>query len=254
MDDAGAEQWLEIGAPDKAKSIALLTDGLELDRVLEIGCGTGAVLARVIQSGTGKSFFACEPSRVLCDLAQGHEYGAAVSIECALFEESSFFAQHFDLIILTHVLEHTVNPSQLLNYCLERSRYVLVEVPLEGTASGNVRAWIRRVLTRRHRTTNSAGHIQFFSGHDLEHLVRWTGGSVLRKRAYFPLQTYRAMTSQGTPLRRAYCRAWIAAHRVAGDEITTRLYYGHYAVLMTRFRHAGPGGPHPAYWGPGRVT
>jgi len=43
------DAWLSIGAVDKAMSVEQLARDLRIKSVLEVGCGTGAVLAEIIR-------------------------------------------------------------------------------------------------------------------------------------------------------------------------------------------------------------
>jgi len=245
------DKWLEVGASEKALSVQMLAAGLRPASLLEVGCGTGAVLDRLVASGISGQYAGCEPSRPLFEVARSRVYAAPVEVECATFETSSFADRTFDLIVLTHVLEHVIDPARLLVDCLSRSRHVVVEVPLEGTLSGELRARLRRLITRRPRTANSAGHIQFFSSRDLEHLVRWCGSEIVASRTYYPRRTYEFCARRSGLSRRAYYLLLLGMHRLAGDRVMAALHYGHRAVLVRTISVDGlPNIAHPLYWGP----
>jgi SAM-dependent methyltransferase len=242
------DAWLSIGAGEKAKSVEQLAGDLGIESVLEVGCGTGAVLAELIQIGIGSTYAACEPSPELCAHARARRYEADVDVRCETFDASGFERDRWDLIVLSHVLEHTEDPSALMAQILAAARFVIVEVPIEGTRMGALRSWLRHVVTGRPRTDNAAGHVQFFSVADVPRLVHWAGGRVLRTRAYFPSATYRHMANEAVGWRRAYYRAWILAHRLLGPRLLTELYYGHLAVLAGPRRFDGQRDPHPLFW------
>ena len=42
------DKWLEVGASEKALSVQMLAAGLRPASLLEVGCGTGAVLDRLV--------------------------------------------------------------------------------------------------------------------------------------------------------------------------------------------------------------
>jgi SAM-dependent methyltransferase len=244
------DEWLSIGAVDKATSVEHLARGLSITSVLEVGCGTGAVLAEIIRRGIGSEYGACEPSAELFAQARARGYEADVDLRCATFDGSQFDRRRWDLIVVSHVLEHTDDPATLLAQVLEAAQFVIVEVPIEGTLMGRLRSLLRRAVTGRMRSDNAAGHIQFFSVKDVRRLVHWTGGRVLGSRSYFPRTTYRHMASRAAGWRRAYYGAWTIADRVFGARLLTQLYYGHLAVLTT---HRTPGeevGGHPLFWRP----
>jgi len=246
------DAWLSIGAVDKATSVEQLARNLGIRSVLEVGCGTGAVLAEIVRRGIGSEYGACEPSPELFAHANARTYQADVDLRCGTFGGSAFDQRPWDLIVVSHVLEHTYDPAALVVQVLTAARYVIIEVPIEGTRMGRLRSRLRRAVTGRRRTDNAAGHIQFFSVPDVHRLVHWAGGRVLMTRMYFPESTFRHMASEAAGWRRAYYRAWAIANRVLGPRLVLHLYYGHFAVLVGQRR---PGddraGPHPLFWYPG---
>jgi 2-polyprenyl-3-methyl-5-hydroxy-6-metoxy-1,4-benzoquinol methylase len=102
--------WLAVGAPEKASSIERLTDGLGITTLLEVGCGTGAILQELARRPAGREYAGCEPSGALFERARSRRYGVEVDLRCATFEESGFADRQWDLIVLSHVLEHTPTP------------------------------------------------------------------------------------------------------------------------------------------------
>ena len=165
----------------------MLAEGLGICSVLEVGSGTGAILAQLDSISFAEHYYACEPAE---DLARYMVDAVPISrlrqIEISRLDESSFRDKRFDLVVLSHVLEHLDSPAELLAQCLRIGDYVLVEVPLEGSVGGNSRAWIKEKLMNTSRSNNSAGHIQYFSLQDVNKMIRWTGGDIVRKRLYTP--------------------------------------------------------------------
>jgi SAM-dependent methyltransferase len=245
------DTWLSIGAIDKATSVEHLARGLRIESVLEVGCGTGALLAEIIRRRIGTEYAACEPSPELYAHAHARSDLADVDIRCGTFAGSAFDKRRWDLIVVSHVLEHMHDPSALVVQVLAAARYVIIEVPIEGTRMGGFRSLLRRAITGRRRTDNAAGHIQFFSGPDVRRLVHWAGGRVTATRPYFPAATYRHMASGAGGLKRTYYSAWIVADRVLGSRLITHLYYGHLAVLAgQRSLDYDQDDPHPLFWHP----
>lgn len=245
------DAWLAVGAQEKASSVKRLVHGLRVASVLEIGCGTGAILAELARTEVGHEYAGCEPSRALFEQARSRRYAVDVDLRCATFEESGFADRRWDVVVLSHVLEHTSDPAALLARVLGASQYLVIEVPLEGTWAGGVRGKLRRALTGRARTDNAAGHIQFFSAVDVHRMVAWSGGRVLRSWTYFPSATYRSMRRDATGWRRLYYGVAIASARAIGSRLMSHVYYGHYAVLATPRVHGDERVvPHPLFWHP----
>ena len=180
------DAWLSVGAPDKASNVAHLTRDLRIDSVLEVGCGTGAVLAEMIRRKIGSEYAGCEPSVELFSHARSRTYGTGVDLRCETFEGSGFDKRCWDLVVLSHVLEHTPDPAALLVRVLPAARYVVIEVPLEGTRMSGVRSLVRQVVTGHRRTDNAAGHIQFFSAVDIRRLVYGAEGTSCGAARAFP--------------------------------------------------------------------
>jgi SAM-dependent methyltransferase len=244
------DDWCTLGAREKALSVTTLAADRGVRDVLEIGCGTGAVLAELDELAFGDRYWACEPMAVLCDLAKAKTIQRIVDISCTTFDEQTFAGQRFDLIILSHVLEHVLNPAELLSLALRRGRYVIVELPIEANVTGNLRSALRRRLTGRPRTVNAAGHIQFFSRADAKNLVRWSGGQVLDTRLYFPTRAHEAMRHSASGPRRLYLDGVSGVGRIVGRRALARLYYGHFALLAQQREQFEMEWGHPLFWRP----
>jgi SAM-dependent methyltransferase len=222
-------EWLMIGGREKARSVSSLTRGLSISSVLDIGSGTGAVLNYLDEMNFGEEYFALEPSASEMNFMLRHARPTKLKdAQSSLLEASDFATRHFDLAILSHVLEHVDAPASLLGRAIAIADYVVVEVPLEGNAGGNIRAALKETFTHRSRLNNPAGHIQFFSTKKLEELVHWCGGEILQRRLYVP--PYHSYTHSRT--KRVYHRTTDTVGKVLGDERWARLYHGHYAVLV----------------------
>ncbi len=224
-------RWLQVGAAEKARSVMELAHDLPHDTILEIGSGSGAVLESLAASQFGSSYFAVEPSQPLFDYMVSDAGIPGLVAENRLFDESSFVDRRFDVVILSHVVEHLIAPADLILQASRVSNAVIIEVPLEGSLVGNLRAAIRRSVTRRERERNRAGHINFFSRQDLDKLVSWCGLEVRARRIYHPSAQLRFQLAGGGTLTRATSRLSLAAAGIIGDENWARAYYGHYAVL-----------------------
>lgn len=228
-------QWRLVGALEKANSIMLLTRGLNIRTVLEIGAGTGAVLEQLDANGYAEEYYAIEPSE------EAHRYmrdrnriSRLVESDTATLEKSRFRQQLFDLVVLSHVLEHVEQPARLLSEALRIGSLVLLEVPLEGNWAGNVRAILKSRITGVPRENNAAGHVQFFSRSDVNKLVHWCGGTVVRSRVYVPRAQMKAAQFAVPRVRRVYSRLTYALSVVAGDLLWSTIYHGHYAALVRR--------------------
>ncbi len=109
-----------------------LEENIDLSRVgsiLEIGAASGYNLSLY---KNGRNILGIEPSARNCELAKKN-YG--VDMFCGMFNEFVEFVEHdskdkFDLIFLSMVLEHIVNPKQFINDLKKmNNKYMFIEVP-----------------------------------------------------------------------------------------------------------------------------
>ncbi len=214
--------WHRIAAREKAESISRLAPA-GTETVVEIGCGSGAVLEELDRLGFAECYWACEPTPELFEAIPRERISRLGEAVEATFDEA-FEGRSFDLAILTHVVEHVRAPATLIAEAMDRARFVVIEVPIEDNVAGRARGTIKRMLGQR-RLDNPSGHVQFFSRRTARALVHHAGGSVLAERAYFPYAPVAASTEHG------YQRAVLAAAHI---EWVGRRYYEHFAMLAGR--------------------
>ncbi|MFQ3452225.1 class I SAM-dependent methyltransferase [Bradyrhizobium sp. UFLA01-814] len=166
---AQERDWRRVCAVDKADHIAGLLGpaAAKVGNVLEVGCGTGAVLARLSAIGVGRDFTGID----VIDPATNLEIDGAAS---APFRWSSYdgatipFADgSFDLVYASHVLEHVPEPRALLYELARVSRdFIYVEVPCELHA---------RTSRGALQSTLDIGHINFYTPDTFRLLLETVG-------------------------------------------------------------------------------
>lgn len=117
-DGDGLQRWLE---PD-----SLIAD-INPGSMLEIGCGTGDVLA--YWRSKGWEVFGIEPSDSACRIAR-EDYGLDV-LQTTL-EDAEIDSNQFDLILFDNVFEHLQRPFNALSTCrdlLAPGGHVVIESP-----------------------------------------------------------------------------------------------------------------------------
>jgi ubiquinone/menaquinone biosynthesis C-methylase UbiE len=243
--------WLTAGAVDKVDSIEALTAGIPISSVVEIGAGTGAILSELDKRAFAARYVAIEPASQMAAFLKEHT--TATRLECVIdstLADADLTGQRFDLAILSHVLEHVAAPSVLLAEALAVARYVVAEVPLEGNWNGNLRSMLKERLTKRPRIDHLAGHVHFWSRSEFKAVVDAAGGTIRRERLYAPAMKP-APSDSAALLPRMRRTATRQARALAGSWVWSRLYHGHYAVLIERavftkgervqelYRHAG---------------
>jgi SAM-dependent methyltransferase len=127
-------QWRELSARGKAEHVIELCARERIDprRVVEIGCGDGALLAELRSRGFGSELQGVELSHEAARMARDRGFQVEVFDGGRLPADD----RSFDLAVLSHVLEHVHEPAPLLREAARVAGCAVVEVPLEANASG----------------------------------------------------------------------------------------------------------------------
>ena len=97
----------------------------KVQNIIEIGAASGYNLSLYVEKGV----YGVEPSAVNCISAK-KRYG--IEMFCGMFDEFlvSKSEQSYDMIFLSHVLEHIVNPFDFIKECKQiNNHYMFIEVP-----------------------------------------------------------------------------------------------------------------------------
>jgi len=144
--------------------------------VLDVGCSSGMLLQ---ENAAADELVGFEPDEEMCKTARRILPGHA-SIRNSLFQPGEFSENRFDLITISHVLEHVVDPvgtvSELVRL-LKPGGVLFIEVPHESDAT------VRHLVNSR-----PAGfmHLLFFSADSLQAVVERAGGAVLSAACFGP--------------------------------------------------------------------
>lgn len=145
----------------------------ERARVLDVGCGTGAVTLRATH-GKGNDIVGVEPDVVRAGVAQSR----GLKIICGVLDEDLVATlESFDVILLSDVIEHVAAPSELLDLAtraLAKEGVILASVP-------NVAHWTVRfgLLFGRFDYASvgimDATHLRWFTMKSLQRLFEARG-------------------------------------------------------------------------------
>lgn len=167
--------WRALGAREKLGSLKALCAPTPLGRVLELGAGDGAISALMDEEGF------CERLCALDISSSGVERLKARGLkrleEARVFDGVSvpYPDRSFDLVVLSHVVEHLEHPRQLLYEAARVGRRVFVEVPLEDT----------RALSRLY-IPDRVGHINVYTHRSARRLIQTCGLTIEAERLYTP--------------------------------------------------------------------
>src|ERR1700722_1889004 len=228
-------KWLEYGAVEKANSISELMDRNDIrpHSLLELGCGTGAVIVECERRGLAQEYTAVDYSQEAVHYLRSR--APAINCVTADITDAGFILNDtFDVIVLSHVLEHLEEPLSFLRAIRDRFhfKHLIVEVPLEDLPVPRVKGWFRD------RNKNPAGHVQFFTATTITKLVDSAGFEIMDHRRFVPRlfpESFRfaCENNKATKLRTAYklCTTCYLP-RLLGP-IWQQLWYAHYAVLCS---------------------
>jgi methionine biosynthesis protein MetW len=142
-------------------------------RVLDVGCGTGALTLRATRD-KGNEVVAVEPDPTRADVARSR----GLKVICGVLDEAFVATEGpFDVIIFSDVIEHVAAPSQLLDLAsraLKPSGVIIASVP-------NVAHWtvrLRLLFGRFDYATvgiMDATHLRWFTRKSLQRLFHACG-------------------------------------------------------------------------------
>ncbi|HEU5408920.1 MAG TPA: class I SAM-dependent methyltransferase [Nitrospira sp.] len=126
-------QWRLVGAEGKADHVIDLCsrNGFVPGSLLEVGAGDGAILTWLGKKSFCKAMHAVEISQSGVRVIVDQRIPGLVS--CQLFDGYSlpFKDESFDLVILSHVLEHVEYERALLREVARISKYQIIEIPMD---------------------------------------------------------------------------------------------------------------------------
>lgn len=187
VDDGGAGRTPGEGSRrDQLHWLRHSLGGLFGLRVLEIGCYDGYLLSLLEAEGAVGT--GVEPSHAAAEFAREHR---GLDVRTGLLEEVSLPESRFDLIVMSHVLEHVRDPRATLERChklLRDGGMLFVEVP--------------NVLRPRVESAVdffTFDHLFHFSPATLSRLARRAGFERLRCDEEFPFPAFRWLGRASVP-------------------------------------------------------
>lgn len=197
-----AGSWRSLCARGKADHVTRLCAraGLAHERVLEVGCGDGAILGWLAAGDFAPTLDGCELSEAAVALAAARPgVGEVRAIDAGTLPYES---AGYDLGILSHVLEHVHEPAALLRETARVCTAVILEVPLEDNVSA------KRPEKRAHAL--EIGHLQRFSRAQMHRVVADAGLRVSAELSDpLPREVHRFWADGAAAKRRADAR-WLA--------------------------------------------
>ena len=151
-------EWRRLGAIDKTANILALCRNVPHATVLEIGAGNGAILENLTAQSFAREYRALDIASAGVEQIRGKRIPGLV--EAATFDGycTPYADDQFDLVILSHVVEHVEHPRLLLYEAARVGKRLFVEVPLEDNARlanefvfdhvGHINVYSRKTMRR----------------------------------------------------------------------------------------------------------
>lgn len=175
----------------KTKVILELCNDLKIEKVVDIGAGLCDILFLLNKSNFGSEYYALEVSPSAVQFIRSNVSIPRLKAVYLLDTNDTRFPDNFfDLGILSHVVEHAVEPAKLLRETLRICTFAIMEVPLENSLTSNIYEWLVEKRTQQKRKDNPIGHINFFNKQTISNLIVSCNGIILRDRNYRLWKTF----------------------------------------------------------------
>ena len=168
--DKSETAWRELCASRKADNIVNCCKGINFNRVLEIGAGEGAILQNLSNRKFSKELYALEISSSGVKNIKDRNIFGMKDISTFDGYNTNFKDKFFDLVILSHVVEHVEHPRLLLYAANRISKYVFVEVPLEDNYS-----------IKKNFLFNKVGHLNYYNPTTIRFLLQSSGFDIVKE-------------------------------------------------------------------------
>lgn len=234
QDLCGQAEWLQRGAIEKANSIEVLlrAKGIRPKTLVDLGCGTGAVIIECQRRNLAENYIAIDYSSEAIEYLKQNSSGIQ-PIVADISDPSTFFPE-CDVLILSHVIEHLEHPQEFLRKVHNfQFSYLIAEVPLEDLPGGKLKALFSD------RTRNSAGHVQFFTAKSFRQLLMSGGFRILEVRRFVPIldsDTINLVCKQNEFGLLRQIRMKVTAHYLLPllSPVWSQVYYAHFAALCEK--------------------
>ncbi|GFO55614.1 hypothetical protein GMSM_26210 [Geomonas sp. Red276] len=130
--EAGVSAWRMVCAKQKVQNILEVCRDLpRAGRVLDVGAGDGSILALLDEAGFCDSLYAIDISRSSVDEIGKRGIASLKEVQQYDGYRIPYDDEFFDLVILSHVIEHVEFPRALLREIRRVSRHQVIEIPLD---------------------------------------------------------------------------------------------------------------------------
>ncbi len=162
-------EWRMLGAKYKAQNIIDVCKTIKPIRVLEVGAGDGSILQLLDQQQFAPELYALEIAQSGVDQIQNRNLAHLKEVKAFDGYQIPYEDNSFDLVILSHVLEHVEHERILIRELKRVANYLVIEVPKD----------YRYGVDQRIKHFLSYGHINMYTPTSLRFLLQSEGLTIL---------------------------------------------------------------------------
>jgi methionine biosynthesis protein MetW len=163
------EAWRMLGAKYKAQHIIDVCKGHNFKKVLEVGAGDGSILKFLADQNFAPEYHAVEISESGVAHILSRNINDLLSVQLFDGYKLPFEDNSFDLVILSHVLEHVEHERMLLREIKRVANHCIIEVPLD----------YRQGVDKKIKHFLAYGHINVYTPTSLRYLLRTEGFEII---------------------------------------------------------------------------
>lgn len=163
--------WRTFGAIQKVKNILDISKGMKFAKVLEVGAGDGSILELLASQAFASQLYALEISNSGIEKIEAKRIDKFVEVLKFDGYQIPYPDKSFDLVILSHVLEHVEHERILLREIKRVSKFQIIEVPKD----------YRFGVDKKIKHFLDYGHINIYTPSSLKFLLKSEGFEVLQE-------------------------------------------------------------------------
>jgi SAM-dependent methyltransferase len=213
-------EWRRVCAIDKVSNMQALLGTEKVQSILEVGCGTGAILAELVRRGIGSSHQGIDVTAPGIHVDPGAKNLSLLEYDG---ETIPFPDDNFAFVYASHVVEHVMNPRRILSEISRVSkRLIYLEVPCELHA---------RTKHSDIQNTLNIGHINSYSPESFSLLCQTSGLKIIDSKLFdHSLDVHKFHTSFMKGIIKMNIRkTFLSVHPI----LASRIFTYHFGLLCS---------------------